>query len=225
MPSSKQLEGQVFSRLTVIRRAGSRGGRALWVCMCECGTTIEAVSHALTSGHTKSCGCWRDERNRSTAARHGHARRGEKLTPTYRTWQAMVTRCYNPNVPSFKDYGGRGIKVCDLWHIFENFLASMGERPDGMTIDRIDTNKDYTPGNCRWATRTEQNRNTRSNHMVEFKGERITQSEFSEKIGLKQSTVSYRLRRGWSIDQIAGTAPHSGNRVSRKINIPEELCD
>lgn len=149
-------------------------------------------------------------------ATHGHARRGTPLTPTYRTWQAMMTRCYNPSVKSWKDYGGRGIKVCDGWHYFENFLAYMGERPAGMTIERNDSNSDYAPGNCRWATRVEQNRNTSRNVWVQFQGARITQVEFAEKVGLKNSTVSYRLRKGWTPEQVASIPPYVGNRVSCK---------
>lgn len=227
MPAAKQLEGQVFGRLTVMRRAGSKAGRVTWACMCECGSTVEVISNALTSGHTKSCGCWKDERNRSTPLKHGHARRGTKLTPTYKTWQAMMTRCYNPKVKSYKDYGGRGVKVCDGWHYFENFLAYMGERPDDMTLDRIDSNGDYIPGNCRWATRIEQNRNTRNNKVVEFDGVRMTQSEFAERIGVNQTTVSYRLRNGWTPEQVANTPPHIGNRIASKlgneIEVPDEL--
>lgn len=125
-----------------------------------------------------------------------------------------MTRCYNPKAKSFKDYGGRGIRVCDGWHLFENFLAYMGERPDGMTLDRRDNNGGYTPENCRWASKTEQARNTRVNCVVEFGGERMTQSAFAELVKLNQSTVSYRLRRGWTPEQIASTAPHTGNRVN-----------
>lgn len=215
MPVAKQLVGQRFGRLTVVARAPTRIGRALWICVCECGKKHEAVSHALTSGHTKSCGCWNEDRKKQAVV-HGHARRGALLTPTYRTWQAMMTRCYNPNAKSWKDYGGRGVKVCDSWHYFENFLACMGERPAGMTLERNDSDGDYTPSNCRWATRAEQSRNTRRSMWVQFGGARMTQAEFAERVGLKQSTVSHRLRRGWTPAQVAETPPRFGNRVTRK---------
>lgn len=159
MPAAKQLESQVFSRLTVVERFRSRNGRVTWLCRCECGKLHEAVSHALTSGHTKSCGCWKEERNISTPESHGHAKRGFK-SPTYYSWSAMWTRCTNPRVKSFKDYGGRGIRVCDRWQDFENFLVDMGERPEGRTLDRKNVNGDYEPSNCRWATRKEQAMNT-----------------------------------------------------------------
>ena len=227
MPAAKQLEGQVFGRLTVIRRAGSRAGRVTWACMCECGSTVEVVSHALTSGHTKSCGCWKDERNRGTPVKHGHARRGASLTPTYKTWQNMMTRCYNQKVKSFKDYGERGIKVCNGWHIFENFLADMGERPKGTTLDRVDNNGDYTPDNCRWATKLTQARNTRANYVVDFRGEQMTQVEFAERLGMSQSTVSRRLRNGWAPEQVASIPPHPGNRIASRlgdeVDVPDEL--
>jgi hypothetical protein len=228
MSATKHLEGQQFGRLVVISRLSSRNGKGNWLCECSCGNTVEVISYALTSGHTKSCGCWRDERNRGTTPKHGHARRGTKLTPTYRSWQAMMTRCYNHNAKSYKDYGGRGIRVCDGWHYFENFLAYMGERPDGKTLDRKDTNGDYTPDNCRWATRVEQARNTRSNNIVEFRGVRMTQPEFAELIGIRRETVGWRLRNGWTPEQVANTPPYTGNRVSTKISnsasSQEDLC-
>jgi hypothetical protein len=166
MPAAKSLAGQVFGRLTVIEQYGSRQGRVNWLCRCDCGTLHEAVSHALTSGHTKSCGCLKDERNTSTAHTHGHARRKTGLSPTYQSWRGMRTRCTNPNVKSYKDYGGRGIQICERWKDFGNFLADMGERPDGRTLDRKNVNGDYEPNNCQWATRKEQAMNTQKTSKI-----------------------------------------------------------
>ncbi len=227
MAAAKQLDGQTFGRLLVLCRNGTRGGRVLWDCRCICGTAVLAVSHALTSGHTKSCGCWRDERNASTPHIHGHAMRG-RLSRTYKTWQAMMARCYNSSAKSFADYGARGITVCPAWHKFEGFLASMGERPEDTTLDRSNNLGNYEPENCRWATRTEQNRNTRANKLVHFEGTVMTQAEFAERVGLKQGTVSYRLRAGWTPEQVASTPPHTGNRVAahklgEEVEIPKDL--
>jgi len=163
-----------------------------------------------------------------TPIKHGHARRGKKLTPTYRTWQAMLNRCHNSSSKSFADYGARGIIVCARWHAFERFLSDMGERPKGMTIEREDSDGNYAPGNCRWATRVEQNSNTRANRYVVFNGARITQAEFARQTGLKQSTVSYRMRSGWTVEQIATMPAHTGNRVASKLgdeaDVPEGLA-
>ena len=227
MPAAKNLAGEVFGRLTVLKRYGSRDGRANWLCRCSCGALHETVSHALTSGHTTSCGCWKNERNRATPVVHGHASRLKGITPTYRTWQAMITRCTNVSVKSYQDYGARGISVCTRWLVFENFLADMGEKPPGMSIERMDNEKSYEPDNCKWATKIEQARNTRANRFITYEGKRMTQVEFSEVIGQKRATVSYRMRAGWTPEQIANTPVNMGNRIASKlgdeINIPEEL--
>ena len=227
MPAAKNLEGQTFGRLLVLCRNGTKDGRVLWDCRCQCGTAVLAVSNALTAGHTKSCGCWRDERNRSTEIKHGHATRSNGHSPTYRTWQAMLTRCTNINVPSYKDYGARGISVHPAWLVFENFLTDMGVKPKGTSIERKDNEKGYRPDNCKWATKTEQARNTRANKHIEYRGKRMTQAEFSETIGHKHSTVIYRIRAGWTAEQIANTPVHMCNRITSKpgdeVDVPDDL--
>lgn len=223
MPATIDLTSCRFGRLIVQNRSGTRGGRVTWQCLCDCGAILEAVSHALTSGHTASCGCWRNERNASTPTQHGHAKRGEGLSPTYRTWQAMLTRCSNPKVKSYADYGARGITVCGRWNTFANFLADMGERPPGTTLDRKKNDVGYEVGNCRWATKLTQARNTRANVRLTYQGEEMTQAEFSELTGLKQSTVSYRMRAGWTAEQIAITPAHTGNRVASKLGDEVEV--
>lgn len=130
--------------------------------------------------------------------KHGHSSRQLK-TPTYESWRSMKTRCFNPNTTGYYLYGGRGVTVCERWLIFENFLADMGERPEGMSIDRF-PNKDgnYEPSNCRWATETQQKRNTRRNRMVEIDGVRRCMSEWREISGIKHSTLMHRLKTGWN---------------------------
>src|SRR5215831_891937 len=156
-PRVKDLRRKKFGRLRVLEYAGSRDGRAEWLCLCECGNYKTVLGRHLTTGNTQSCGCLKLSGNNF---QHGHNQAGAP-TPTYRSWQKMRARCNNPRNNRFSLYGGRGIKVCRRWDSFENFLADMGERPLGMTLDRIDPDGDYKPGNCRWATPTQQRANRR----------------------------------------------------------------
>lgn len=154
----KDITGQRFNHLTALAPILHGTGNVKWECMCDCGTlTIVRDSH-LKSGDIKSCGCG------LVAYQHSNTRpikHGKSRTATYRTWHGMRQRCNNPNRGNFKNYGGRGITVCDRWDKFENFLADMGERPDGKSIDRIDCNGNYETSNCRWATDHEQRINRR----------------------------------------------------------------
>ncbi len=143
--------------------------------------------------------------------------------PTYSTWKSMNRRCYYELHKSFADYGGRGVKVCERWHDFEAFMEDMGERPAGKTLDRYpDKNGDYEPGNCRWATMTEQQRNRRSNHVITAFGETKTRVEWSESTGIKGDTIGYRLRAGLSPED-ALTLPvghrflKDGEQIVRKV--------
>ena len=137
--------------------------------------------------------------------KHGHSTRGNGPSPTYTSWCAMITRCTNTKQRQYKDYGGRGIVVCPKWKEFTGFLEDMGEKPEGMTLDRIDNSEGYYADNCRWATTKEQAQNTRRNRYLTFKGELLTLQGFSDKVGLKRECVAARLRRGWTVEQIATT--------------------
>lgn len=136
---------------------------------------------------------------------HGHSRE-RKLTPTYSTWLSIIDRCERPYTTKYPDYGGRGICICDRWKEFANFLADMGERPDGCTIERNDVNGHYEPGNCRWATLKEQARNKRNNHRLTFNGETLCLAEWGERLGIGPLTLLQRVRRGWPVERVLTTA-------------------
>jgi hypothetical protein len=156
MPAFKDITGQRFFALVTTNYVG----KSKWNCLCDCGQTTIVRVENLKSGNTKSCGCRKGIVLRARQTRHGHAPKG-KPSKTYVAWYQMLQRCENPNNKRFADWGGRGITICEHWHIFENFLADMGESPPRLTLDRIDNNLGYFQGNCRWATHSEQNYNRR----------------------------------------------------------------
>ncbi len=163
MPKIIDITGQTFGRLTVIEHAGSRDKKALWRCRCSCGQEAIVVGILLRNGHTKSCGCWRSDNWFIQKQTHG-----ESHTRLYRIWSGMRNRCANANNHAFSRYGARGICVCAEWHQFEHFRdwAMANGYADDLTIDRINNDGHYEPGNCRWATHAQQVRNQPQNRPV-----------------------------------------------------------
>jgi len=189
--------GRRYGRLTIQTEAKRDGKCRAMLCLCDCGSMATVRLIRLTSGKTRSCGCLALELTKKRATKHGQTKDG-KFGTTYQIWNGMVQRCTNPNVKAFPNYGGRGIKVCDRWREFSNFLADMGERPQGMTLDRVNNNGDYTLENCRWASRKTQARNSRRARLVTLNGQTLCVSEWSEITGIAQSAIIARLNRGWS---------------------------
>jgi len=156
----KDISGQRFGRLTAQWPAGKSKYGTQWLCSCDCGGLTVVFLNNL-GRHATSCGCFRREVTGKKNFKHGHTHNA-KPSLTWRSWSSMLQRCENPNHKFFRNYGGRGITVCERWHTFENFLADMSERPVGLTLDRYpDKNGNYEPGNCRWATRQQQAKNKR----------------------------------------------------------------
>lgn len=186
--------GQIFSELTVIREAGKNNSGRYVLCECTCGKSTEVKVSFLVSGNTKSCGHLRKV---SHTIKHARSGKGD---PTYNTWRAVVSRCTKKYDWSWDRYGAVGITVCDRWLDFSNFLDDMGDRPKGMTIDRIDNSKGYFPGNCRWATNVEQANNTTLNKIVEYRGHKGPLKETVSIFGGNYSLVKERIKRGWSME-------------------------
>ena len=204
MGKIKDLTNMTFGRLTAQAAVGStKQGATLWCCRCSCGNETVVRGYSLMQGNTKSCGCLPLEGTRTT---HGLAQ-----TPIYRVWSSMRHRCQQPSNRSWANYGGRGIKVCERWQKFENWLVDMGPRPEGAMIERRDNNGDYEPGNCYWATRTEQNKNRRNTRLITANGETLHLAEWARRLGVSHITVLARIEAGWD-EARAVTQPLGGKR-------------
>jgi hypothetical protein len=203
MPTRENLVGRTFGRLTVLNECETRmigktikRSRVFWKCQCKCGTSVFVESSHLKVGDTNSCGCIRKEL--------GYARRkhGRSHTIEHNTWQRMKQRCYNPNDRRFASYGGRGITVCDRWkNSFDHFLQDMGNSPSPRhSLDRLDNNGHYEPANCRWATNTEQCRNTRRNRLLTHRGKTQSVADWSDETGIPSIVIRTRIDKlGWGV--------------------------
>ena len=192
-PLFKDLTGRNFGLWTVVAYGGKRGKKSVWICKCQCGTERSVDAASLIAGRSTGCDCKRKATTAAMLRTHGAS-----ATNEYTIWLGMKRRCLRPKCKSFKNYGGRGITICDRWlESFDHFLADMGERPSPMyTLERIDNDGNYEPGNCRWATRKEQCNNTRKNRLLTFDGRTMTMSEWSRETGIASSWICTLIKRG-----------------------------
>lgn len=228
------ISGQRFGRLVVIVKDAAP---KLWRCLCDCGNETLTTGGNLRNGSVRSCGCIAAEwskfmgSNRDYIAKraesvtvHGHKRRG-KISPEYSTWLAMKRRCNDPQCKDYPNWGGRGIRVCKRWdESFENFLADMGPRPSPThSIDRLKSERDYGPGNCRWATPQEQGgENKRTNIAVVVAGQRFeTLSAACRHFGVGVTVASMRIRAGISPDAAVSTVGRLKPRRTRESYWPK----
>lgn len=198
----RDLTGLVVGRLTVLRYFGPAQGRreSVWLCRCICGKEIQVLQHRLTRSRTRSCGCLASDNSRAVLeyVHRLNTTHGLSRSPEYIIWRNILTRCYKTNCDHYQFYGAKGVKVCKRWQSFETFLADVGTRPSKQfTIERIDTNGNYEPSNCRWATRYEQARNRTNNHWVKIDGVTRILTDWCKIKQIKLTTVAQRLRRGW----------------------------
>lgn len=216
--SVKNRVGERIGKLVVIERAankievarsGKKSVRACWLCRCDCGNEIIASGHNLSkalsnpnsTAGTRSCGCLMGK---------GGLKHGQSETNVYRIWNSMIQRCTNSNQTAYASYGGRGITVCDEWLTFEGFVKDMGNRQEGMTLERINNELGYSKDNCKWATREQQANNRRSNVKLEYMGKIMSIADWAREVGLAKGTLTSRIKHGWSVER-ALTAPNFRN--------------
>lgn len=206
------LTGQKFERLKVIECAGKdKHGKLLWKCECKCGNTKIILGNSLRAGKTKSCGCLNKECGKKLARKYNGERKYKNNnchSRLYNIWHGMKQRCKNTNNGAYKDYGGRGIEICVEWDIsfetFEKWAIDNGYNDD-LTLDRKDNSKGYSPENCRWVTRKRQSNNTRNNHMLQYKGEEKTLTEWAEIVGINADVIKHRIYSNWPIEKALET--------------------
>lgn len=202
---------EVFGRVRVLYIVEKEVGKDTKVmCRCMCGNEKEIILNQLRRGRTQSCGCLRREVMSKRQTTHGLSG-----TETYSAWNHMMDRCYNRLNDNYRYYGGRGIQVCERWFRFENFLIDMGKKPIKLTLERINTNGDYCPENCKWATMKEQNNNKRNNRLLSFRGVIMSVTKWAEKLGINSKTLQSRVNRGWTDERILTTPVRNLDHTGR----------
>lgn len=211
MPARINILGKRFGRILVVALHSPH-----WECLCDCGKTTLVLGNKLLSGRTRSCGCYSAELSKMRRTTHGLSK-----SPEYIVWLGMISRCYRPENGAYKNYGGRGIKVCKRWHNFSNFIKDMGRKPfTDAQIDRKRNSGHYTHGNCRWTDRFTQGSNKRNNHLIEINGEVATVSEWARRIGLRPNLAFSRITKGWDPVRSVTTKPqkHGTNQWSVRFH-------
>lgn len=212
MSNFKDLTNKRFGKLLVVENTNKkRNKKTIWLCKCDCGNYKEVQVDNLTSGHTKSCGCLNGKGYKHNL----------KNTRLYYIWSCMKQRCYNENHKQYKDYGQRGIKICNEWHEFINFYnwAINNDYQDNLTIDRINNNGNYEPDNCRWVNMKIQSNNRRSNHIIEYKNETHTLKEWCDILKLNYKTIQTRINSlKWNVKKAFETPTNIKYRNKRSAN-------
>jgi hypothetical protein len=230
MPRTPEnLEGRRYGFLLVLSSIPERQKEHYWQCRCDCGRLHAVQASNLRSGRVQSCGCQRSaliSKGLAAAVRRGwsptHVRiHGETNGSVHWAWASMKQRCHNPLCRDYYRYGGRGITVCDRWRdSYPTFRDDMGPKPTGASIERKDNSKGYEPGNCVWATDKEQQNNTRKNRIIECDGSRMTMAQWSDRSGIPQQSIGWRLLHGWDVKDaifrpIGPTGPSQYKRKKR----------
>lgn len=213
MPKFMDLTGKRFGRLTVIERAenyispNGKYKQTRWLCRCDCGQYKIVHATSLRRGLTRSCGCYNEEVMQKRKTKHNMTE-----SRLYSIWCNMKNRCYNPTVDSYVDYGERGITVCDEWQEFIPFMEwaykngyDETKSSRDYSLDRKDTDGDYSPDNCKWSTIIEQANNKRSNHILEYRGEKKTVAEWAREFDIPYKTLIQRIYRGWGCERALET--------------------
>lgn len=203
------ISGEKYGKLTVVELVtDGNANKRKWLCECECGGRKITSEDNLKRGHCKSCGCLYSKIGGKS--KHG-TEHGESKTRLYKIWSRMIWRCERPSYKFYKDYGGRGITVCPDWHSFKRFKewANDNGYSDGLSLDRIDNNRGYSPNNCRWATPKQQANNRRDNVKIEYQGEERTIAEWADRFGFNYPRFYQALKRGYTIDRYIEKEAHN----------------
>lgn len=197
--SAEDISGRRYGKLIAVKFIERKGTAYFWLFKCDCGVEKSIRKYSVLIGDTNSCGCL----FRASKTKHGNCKSPKEMSITYKSWSVLRNRCLNSKDPAYYNYGGRGIKVCERWNSFENFLEDVGERPSKLyQIDRIDNNGNYEPGNCKWSTKKEQANNRRRSIIITYNGKSQSLIDWCKELNLKYSSILRRRRmdKDWKFE-------------------------